>query len=615
MVMGLLVFALFLGLIIALPYLLDLNRYRDQYLPLLESTLQRKVDMADVRMSLFPRLGLQVKDFQIADDPAFSQTPFLVLPSAEIVVSWKPLLQKKVQVEQVLVHDPHIHVIRTKDGTLNTASIGRVSSRLVSPSHNDEQAKEVNPLLGVFAVENLSLSGGQLTYEDRRDKNASFYSVENLVLTTESVQWGKTATIQGEGILLPWQTPIHLKGHVGPLQPTLDIPLIDFEGNLGKVDWSAKGELVKGTLDIDVQVPRLATDDIPQEFSFTKPVVVSPIHAHVQMPVLSSTGTSSPSGIRIHSFKADLHLGNTLVHLVGEGTPSVFHVQGTASALSTQDLPINLPLAKPVVFDQLDIHSTIRGAQIEVPVFEAKLFHGVLKGKGEWAYSGTSSVFSSHGTLNGFAVEAVQAALHPSPFGMTGIGDIQWDIKGLLGDASHPQLSGPVKITVGPGEISGVDILNMLENALSMPGLFSGTPGSTAITQLQVQAEGHPQGLHIKQAAVDSTDFSVHGRGMIGWDNRVNIQGEFLFPQRIAKKIFQRFPLAKVAKKEKGLSLPFVVKGTTQAPSFLLDTQSLGKQLQQKVNQAIEKMLQGDEKDMQELLKDGRDLLRKFLRP
>lgn len=615
MVVGLLVFALLLGLIIALPFLLDLNRYREQYLPLLENTLQRKVDMGDVRLTLFPTLGLYVQDVQIADDPAFSQTPFLVVPSVEIVVSWKPLLQKKIQVEQVLVHDPHIHVIRTKDGALNTASIGRVSSGPLSPSHNDEPAKEVNPLLGVFAVENLSLSGGQLTYEDRRDKNGSFYAVENLVLTTESVQWGKTARIQAEGMLQPFQTPIHFQGHVGPLQPTLDIPRIDFEGNLGKVDWSAKGKLTNGTLDMDVQVPRLATDDVPLELSLTKPVVVSPINAHVQMPVWSSTGTSSPSGIRIQSFKADLHLGNTLVHLVGEGTPLVFHVQGTASALSTQDFPVNFPLARPVVFDQLDIHSTIRGALIEVPVFEAKLFHGVLKGKGEWAYSGTSSVFSSHGTLNGFAVEAVQAALHPSPFGMTGVGDIQWDINGSSGDGSHPQLSGPVNVRVGQGQISGVDILRMLEEALSMPDLFSGTPGATSFTLIQVHAEGHPQGVYIKQGAVDSTDFSVQCRGIVGWDHQVNIQGDFFFPQKIADKIIHRFPLAKVAKKEQGLSLPFVVKGTTQAPSLRLDTRSLGTQIQQKVNQAIEKMLQGDEKDMQELLNDGRDLLRKFLRP
>ena len=150
---------------------------------------------------------------------------------------------------------------------------------------------------------------------------------------------------------------------------------------------------------------------------------------------------------------------------------------------------------------------------------------------------------------------------------------------------------------------------------LSMPGLFGGNPGFTSFTRLEVQAEGNPQGLQVNHAGVASQDFSVEGRGRIDWEQRIKIQGEFLFPQNITQKIIQRFPLAKVAKKEKGISLPFVVNGTTQDPSLQMDTRSLGSQIQQKVNQAIEKMLQGDEKDMQELLNDGRDLLRKFLRP
>ncbi|MGE3938012.1 MAG: AsmA family protein, partial [Nitrospirales bacterium] len=486
MIVGLLVFALLLGIIIALPFLLDLNRYRDQYIPWLESTLQRKVDMGDVRLNLFPRLGLQVKDIQIADDPAFSQSPFLVVPSAEVVISWKPLLQRKIQVEQVLIHDPHIHVIRAKNGTMNTTSIGRISSRTLSPSHDDDPAKEVNPLLGVLAVDNLSLSGGQLTYEDRRDGDASIYSVDNPVLTTESVQWGKTATIRAEGMLQPWQTPVHFTGHIGPLQPTLDIPLIDFEGYLGKVNWSAKGDLAKGTLKIDVQVPRLDTNDVPLDLSLTKPVVVSEVLAHVQVPVLSHKGAVSTSGIRIPSFQADLHLGNALVHLVGEGTPSLFQLEGKASTFSTQDLPIILPLAQPMAVEHLEVHSSIQGPRINVLDFQAKVFQGALEGKGEWEYSGSSSVFSSYGTLKGFSVEAVQAAFHSSPFVMTGVGDMQWDIQGSLETPSYPQLSGPVNITIGQGKISGVDVLHLLEDALNLPGLFGGTPGLTLFTRVEV---------------------------------------------------------------------------------------------------------------------------------
>lgn len=615
MIVGLLVVGLLLGLIVALPFLLDLNRYRDQYLPILESVLQRKVDMGDVRLSLFPTFGLKVRDIQVADDPAFSQTPFLVIPSVEVAVSWKPLLQKKIQVEHVFIHNPQIHVIRTKDGILNVGSIGGVSSRTLAPNHRDEDAEAVNPLLGVLAVENLTLSGGRLTYEDRRHEDASTYAVDKLTLRTESVQWGQTARIQVEGMLQPRQIPFHVQGQAGPLQATWDIPLIDFEGNVGMVNWTARGELTKGSLEMDVQVPRLSTDDVPLGISLPKPVVVTEILGHIQVPLVAQKEGTPTSGIRIHPFKADLHFGNSLVHLVGGGTPSNFLLQGNASTLSTQDLPVAFPLAKPVVLEDLEVHSSIQGTRIKVPSLRAKVFHGVLEGRGEWGTSGHSQVISSQGALRGVAVDMIQAALHPSSFRISGAGHIQWNITGSLEEIPPLKFSGPVNITVNRGNISGVDILRMLGNALKMPGLFGGNPGLTSFSRLEMQAEGSPQGLHIKHAGVGSQDFSVEARGLIDWKQHLTIQGEFLFPQNISQNIIHRYPLAKMAKKEKGISLPFVVKGTAQAPSFQLDTGSLGSQIQQKVNEAFEKMLQGDDKNMQELLNDGKDLLRKFLRP
>ena len=101
---------------------------------------------------------------------------------------------------------------------------------------------------------------------------------------------------------------------------------------------------------------------------------------------------------------------------------------------------------------------------------------------------------------------------------------------------------------------------------------------------------------------------------MVGWDEKVKGQGEFSFPQKIAKAVIQRFPLARVAMTGDRLTIPFVIEGTVQTPVLRLNTQSLGTQLQQRVNQALEKALQGDKQDMQELLQEGSQLLRQFFR-
>jgi len=171
------VFALLVLIIFSLPFLLDLNRYRDQYLPILEQTLHRKIEVEDVRLTLFPKLGVQLRNVVIADDPTFSSTPFLTVPSVQVVVQWKPLLQRKVQVENVVIEGPVVQVIRSKNGDLNTATIGKSPSSGTALSEKAEFKNSVSPLLGVFAVEQFSMTGGSLQYEDRTHQPSHVYQI------------------------------------------------------------------------------------------------------------------------------------------------------------------------------------------------------------------------------------------------------------------------------------------------------------------------------------------------------------------------------------------------------------------------------------------------------
>jgi AsmA protein len=56
-VIGLLIAVAFVvGDILALPFLIDLNTYQDQYKPLIEDTLNRKVQLQDIRLTMWPSL-------------------------------------------------------------------------------------------------------------------------------------------------------------------------------------------------------------------------------------------------------------------------------------------------------------------------------------------------------------------------------------------------------------------------------------------------------------------------------------------------------------------------------------------------------------------------------
>jgi hypothetical protein len=90
------------------------------------------------------------------------------------------------------------------------------------------------------------------------------------------------------------------------------------------------------------------------------------------------------------------------------------------------------------------------------------------------------------------------------------------------------------------------------------------------------------------------------------------LQGNLVMSPAIGDRIIQRFPMAKIVRQEGLFVLPLKVKGSLQEPVLQLDTKSLGNQVQKNVGKRLEKVLQGDDKELHQLLKDGEDLLRQL---
>jgi len=224
-------------IILSLPFLLDLNRYRDQYLPILEQALDRNIDVKDVRLTLFPTLGVQLRHVVIADDPAFSSKPFLTIPTLQVSVQWRPLLQRRIEVKSILVESPIVQVIRSTKGNLNISTIGKIPTSGQISNENVKPEDSVSPLLGVLAVKQVSLTGGTLQFEDRIHQPSKTYQIDNLTLKTDSVAIGETAQIRVHGMLMPYQTPFDVTGQLGPLRANLDIPMLTIDGLVGRY-WS-----------------------------------------------------------------------------------------------------------------------------------------------------------------------------------------------------------------------------------------------------------------------------------------------------------------------------------------------------------------------------------------
>ncbi len=142
-------------LLIAIPFLLNADNYRSRIQTVLSDATGRQVTLGHLSFSLFSG-SLTADQLSIADDPAFSQQPFVQAKEVDIGIEVGPLLfHKQVKVRSIAINTPKISLIQNKANVWNYASLGNSSKR----AHKAETQSSM-PNLSIAALE---VKDGQVT--------------------------------------------------------------------------------------------------------------------------------------------------------------------------------------------------------------------------------------------------------------------------------------------------------------------------------------------------------------------------------------------------------------------------------------------------------------------
>jgi AsmA protein len=116
-------------IVIALPFLIDANIFRPRLESDLTTALGRQVKVGNLSLSLLSG-GVKADDISIADDPAFSNSPFVQAKSLAVGVQLIPLIfSKSLQVTDLTLSQPQINLVRSENGEKwNFSSLGTKSA-------------------------------------------------------------------------------------------------------------------------------------------------------------------------------------------------------------------------------------------------------------------------------------------------------------------------------------------------------------------------------------------------------------------------------------------------------------------------------------------------------
>src|SRR5579862_3194975 len=116
---GKIVAALFIVLllfVLALPYFIDVDRYRDTIANAIAAQTGRKVSLGKLRARIFPGVGLTVDSLHIGNPQGFPDGDVLSADEIRVNVALGPLLSRTIHVNSVDLVRPKLSLVTDSGG-------------------------------------------------------------------------------------------------------------------------------------------------------------------------------------------------------------------------------------------------------------------------------------------------------------------------------------------------------------------------------------------------------------------------------------------------------------------------------------------------------------------
>jgi len=221
--------------VIALPFLVNVNSFRPKLESELSSALGREVKVGNLSLSILSG-SVSAENLSIADDPAFSKDPFIRAKALKVGMEVMPLIfSKTLHVTDITLDQPEIFLLHDASGKWNFSSLGNKS----------EASAKSTPAAGPSSTPNLSVSklhvkDGRLSVNRANSSaKAHVYDKVNIAVRDFSLTSQFPFTLSAD---LPGGGSLKLDGKAGPINP-VDAAATPLEAqvNVKRLDLAASG--------------------------------------------------------------------------------------------------------------------------------------------------------------------------------------------------------------------------------------------------------------------------------------------------------------------------------------------------------------------------------------
>ena len=342
-------------LVLVAPFLIPVNQFRPTIEQKASAALGRKVEVGNLSLSLFSG-ALEADNLSIADDPKFSNSPFLTAKSVKVGVELMPLIfSKTLNVTDVTIDSPQVSLIRNAGGEWNYSSFGASAAKSQAqtppPAATPSAPASSSSSGEQFSVQKLELKNGRITVGSTASQKRSTYDNVSVVASNVFLTSKFPVTVTAD---LPGGGNFKVDGTAGPINQTnsvltpLSAKLTVNSLNMASTGFLDPSAGLGGILDLNATLEsQNGVSETKGSAKLSKALLIaggSPssepvtIDFHTKYDLVKNAGVLDPSTLKIGS--AVTNLSGTY-EVPAEG--AILHIKVNGQNMPAKDLEAFLP--------------------------------------------------------------------------------------------------------------------------------------------------------------------------------------------------------------------------------------------------------------------------------
>ncbi len=272
---------LVVGAVVVIPMVDDPNTYKPQIQEQVKKATGRELVIeGDLKLSVFPWLGVDVGPTRLSNAQGFGDEPFASVDAVSVRVKLLPLLQRKIEADTVVLEGLRVALQRNAEGHGNWEDLTAAPATPESGEPTQAAAAEsggMGPGLAGLAINGIDIRDAQLRWEDAAA--GTRFSVVELNMKTGAVAPDQPLDLEG-GFLLRSEAP-KMDGRFnlsGRLNADMDAQRATLEGGVFELEASGPDLPVQSlvaklalSLDADIAQQLFSTDKFELSMSGTVP--------------------------------------------------------------------------------------------------------------------------------------------------------------------------------------------------------------------------------------------------------------------------------------------------------------------------------------------------------